>query len=82
MWPIFSICLVFYFLFCSAPTKAFLSDDRLVNAANSSVRSYMTIARPSAYPVPSLRPTRPNSSGKIMFKYHLVAFEAKLHQGR
>ncbi|KAJ8036572.1 hypothetical protein HOLleu_20588 [Holothuria leucospilota] len=47
----------------SAPTKAFLSDDRLVNAANSSVRSYMTIARPSAYPIPSLRPTRPNSSG-------------------
>ncbi|PIK60237.1 putative interaptin [Apostichopus japonicus] len=47
----------------SSPTKPFLSDDRLVNAANASVRSYMTIARPSAYPISNLKHTRPNSSG-------------------
>ncbi|XP_071825504.1 uncharacterized protein [Apostichopus japonicus] len=47
----------------SSPTKPFLSDDRLVNAANASVRSYMTIARPSAYPISNLKHARPNSSG-------------------
>ncbi|XP_071501836.1 uncharacterized protein [Diadema antillarum] len=47
----------------SAATKALLSGDRLVNAANSSVRSYVTISRPSTHPVmPNLRPSRPNSS--------------------
>ncbi|XP_072173435.1 uncharacterized protein [Diadema setosum] len=47
----------------SAATKALLSGDRLVNAANSSVRSYVTIPRPSTHPVmPNLRPSRPNSS--------------------
>ncbi|XP_063953358.1 uncharacterized protein LOC129255520 isoform X20 [Lytechinus pictus] len=49
----------------SAATKALLSNDRLVNAANSSVRSYVTIARPSTHPpVPNLRPSRPNSSSE------------------
>jgi len=49
----------------SAATKALLSNDRLVNAANSSVRSYVTISRPSTHPtVPNLRPSRPNSSSE------------------
>lgn len=50
----------------SAATKALLSNDRLVNAANSSVRSYVTIARPSTHPqVPNFRTSRPNSSSEI-----------------
>ncbi|XP_030829055.1 nuclear anchorage protein 1 isoform X5 [Strongylocentrotus purpuratus] len=49
----------------SAATKAMMSNDRLVNAANSSVRSYVTISRPSTHPaVPNLRPSRPNSSSE------------------
>ncbi|XP_033624399.1 golgin subfamily B member 1-like isoform X5 [Asterias rubens] len=45
----------------SALTKPFISNDRLVNASNASVRSYMSIDRPSANPAQNRG--RPNSTG-------------------
>ncbi|XP_071787854.1 uncharacterized protein [Asterias amurensis] len=45
----------------SALTKPFISIDRLVNASNASVRSYMSIDRPSANPAQNRG--RPNSTG-------------------
>ncbi|XP_038058022.1 myosin-10-like isoform X8 [Patiria miniata] len=48
----------------SALTKPFPpSNDRLVNASNASVRSYMSIDRPSAHPGQINRQGRPNSTG-------------------
>ncbi|XP_022081778.1 myosin heavy chain, muscle-like isoform X3 [Acanthaster planci] len=48
----------------SALTKPFPpSNDRLVNASNASVRSYMSIDRPSAHPGQVTQQGRPNSTG-------------------
>ncbi|XP_077869991.1 uncharacterized protein LOC102802324 [Saccoglossus kowalevskii] len=46
----------------SANIKPSYSDDRLVNASNTNLRSYMTIARPSANPSPNTKPRRPHST--------------------
>ena len=52
------------FVSTSALTKPFISNDRLVNASNASVRSYMSIDRPSANPAQNRG--RPNSTGKVL----------------
>ena len=69
----------FFLIIYSAVTRAFQSNDFLANASNGSVRSYMTIQRPSAQP--NLRGNRPNSVGK--FKNHfLTNHSAGIHHSK
>ncbi|XP_077997030.1 uncharacterized protein LOC144450307 isoform X2 [Glandiceps talaboti] len=50
----------------SASIRPVQSDDRLVMASNTNLRSYMTIARPSANPSPNMRVKRPHSTPGTM----------------
>ncbi|XP_071942655.1 uncharacterized protein [Antedon mediterranea] len=47
----------------SAATKSLLSNDRLINAANSSVRSYVSVPRLAMSQTGELKQSRPHSTG-------------------
>lgn len=55
-------------------TNPYLSTDRLVNAANSSTRSYMTVSRPVANNSDKIGSRRPASSGMCLSSslYHAM----------
>ena len=43
----------------------FLSDDRLTNAAQSNVRSYVTVSRPNGNMLPKVDPTKAQTGGSL-----------------